>query len=78
MPRKCDICGSFKLTCKSNKHIFKQRDGSFSDKRTDESIEHRITVVWECKNCGFNSQSMIRPFKLVNGKYVVDDLGHIA
>lgn len=78
MPRKCDMCGSFKLRCKSNEHIFKQKNGSFSQRRTEDSIEHRITVTWECKNCSFTGQSLIRPFKLVNGKYVIDDLGNVS
>ena len=72
MPRKCDQCGSYKLKATgASLHIFKQKDGSYSKERTNNSISELVTIRWKCKTCGFIAYDKLKPWKLINGEYVV-------
>jgi hypothetical protein len=71
MPRKCDNCGSFHLEGNKVLHLFRQCDGSFSDYRTEQSVEDICSIVWVCKDCTFKSIQKLEPFPLKNGQYML-------
>jgi hypothetical protein len=73
MPCKCDNCGSFKVEgVGPTTHLFKQKDGSYSHNRTNKSTEDIITYPTQCKVCGQKFIRKMKPFPLINGKYVVE------